>query len=407
MVAVVLVLAAACANDIVPKGGWSGPTAYDGYLYVGGANGKLMRVSADTGLLDPSFEYPAGEKATAGAIYGSPVVLNGVIHAAGYSCRGNICTGEVFAVDPATGRAAWAEGGYTVDTKLTGQIVAGAGVLVFGTSKVGKVDKAPGYLYALDPEPDAHKPLNEQVAARRKWRVAVDGAIVGSPVVANDIAYFGTMARTFYAVDLRENPDFDADPEERVIWTFKTKGAVSGVPLVHNGRVIFGDLENKLYSLSTEGKSRGYSAPIDPARGEWEFTGGGWFWSRAAGDGKVIYASTVGGQVYALNSETGIPVWDAPVQVEGQVVGALLLIDSQRGRAVAVPLGKRDVTILRASDGEAIGDLFTGQPVKSELGISGDFVFVHTTKGFLYTFSAKSFEERACIDTRKDGERCA
>lgn len=407
-IAAVGIFAAACTNDIVPKGGWSGPVEFDGYLYfgTGGSDGKLMRVSAESGLLDPTWQYPAGEKTNVGAIYGSPVVLNGIIHAAGYSCRGNICEGDVFAVDPETGQAAWAEGGYSIETKLAGQLAAGTDTIVFGTSKVGKGDSAPGYLYALDPEVDAGRGLNASVAARRKWRIAVDGPVLGSPVVDADIAYFGTMNRTFYAVDLTDDEDYVADPEKRILWTFQTEGAMSGVPYVRDGKVIFGDFENRLYALSLAVRKAGYTGAPDSARGEWVFTGEAWFWGSPVADATTIYASTVGGQVYALDIKSGVPKWDAAQQVEGQVVGALVLIDSQRGAAIGIPVGKKNVAVLRASDGLLIGELFTDQPVKSAPTVSGDFVFIHTLKGQFYTFSAKSFEQRTCVETKKDGERC-
>ena len=76
-----LLLAAACTNDIIPRGGWSGPVFDGGYLYIGGAGsgGHIRRIDANTGQLDAAWIYPSG-KTTLGAIYGSPLISDGIVY---------------------------------------------------------------------------------------------------------------------------------------------------------------------------------------------------------------------------------------------------------------------------------------------------------------------------------------
>ncbi len=405
-----LMLAAACSNkDSIPSGGWSGPVASDGYLYLGasGTGGSLIRIDANSGRLDTSWQYPAG-KAALGSIYGAPLVRDGVIYGAGYTCKGNVCAAEVAAVDAASGNPVWAEGGYDRETKISGRLGAGSNVIVFGTSQVGSEDSTPGYLFALDPARDAGKPLTERVQQRLVWKLPVDGAIVSGPAVVDDVAYFGTMSRTLYAVDLKDDARYRDNVSKRVLWSFKSEGAIIATPLVAGGLVYFGDFQNQFYALNANARRSGRSGPVSAAEGEWQVEAKAWFWAQPVTEAGVIYAATLGGHIYALDAKTGDSVWPEPAVIEGQVIGTPVFVETQRGRALAVPSTKTDVVLIKLSDGSAQGSLFTGGSVKSSPFVSGDFIFVHALNGEFYTFSAKSQEERSCLQTRgkEAGARC-
>jgi outer membrane protein assembly factor BamB len=400
---------ASCTNDIIPNGGWSGPAAGEGYLYLGsgGADGHIIRIDATSGQMDAGWKYPSG-KAGVGAIYGTPLVEDGVIYGAGYSCRGNICNAEVVAVEASTGSPVWAEGGYNISTKIIGRLALGSASLVFGTTKTGAKDDSPGYLYALDPSQDSGRPLQDRVVSRLKWRLPVDGEVIGGPAVVDDVAYFGTMGRTFYAVDLKDNPRYLDDVKARVLWTFKARGAITALPLLSGGRVYFGDFQNQFYALNAEARRRGFTGPVSPAEGEWQFESKTWFWAQPVTEGGVIYAATLGGEVYALDGRTGKPAWSEPAQISGQAVARPEFVETQRGRALAVSSTRKDVVLVKLSDGSVQGSLFTNGPVKSPVAVLGDFVFVHALNGEFYTFSAKSLERRFCVLTRgkEAGARC-
>ena len=406
---IVLAAAACSGKDSIPSGGWSGPVASEDFLYLGtsGSSGSLIRIDANTGQLDTGWQYPAG-KGALGAIYGTPLVKDGIVYGAGYTCRGNICSAEVAAVDAATGNPVWAEGGYSIATKISGHLIAGSDVLVFGTAKVGAKDGTPGYLYALDPEQDAGKPLLDRVPARLSWRLPVDGAVVSGPAVVDDVAYFSTMSRTLYAVDLKDDARYRDNVSERVLWSFKSEGTITTTPLVSGGKVYFGDFQSKLYALNASARRGGHTGPVSAAEGEWQFEAKAWFWAQPVTEAGVIYAATLGGHVYALDARTGRPVWPEPAEIEGQVIGTPVFVDTQRGRSLAVPSTKTDVVLVKLSDGSVQGSLFTGGPVKSSPLVSGDFIFVHALNGEFYTFSAKSQEQRSCVQTRgkEAGARC-
>ncbi len=406
--ALALLLAAACTNDIQPKGGWSGPAASGDYLYLGSVNGRVLRADSSTGELDQAYQYPSKSvKAGLDAIYGSPLIRDGVVYGAGYTCRGNICSAQVFALDAVTGAPAWAEDRYDVPTKVAGLVAMGTDTLVFGTGQIAKEKEPAGYLYAVDPANDSGLPLPQQVTSRLKWRIAVDGAVIGGPAVEDDIAVFGTMGGTLYAVDLRDEARYQEEPADRILWSFKAKGAIVTVPLVTaEGRVYFGDIRGQFYSLNGAARRGGSSGGVAASAGEWSFEGGAWFWARPVAEDGVVYAATLSGKVYALDQEGGRPVWAAPADVEGPVIGAPQLVDTQRGRALAVPSHEKDVLIVRLSDGSNLGALFTKGGVNSAPAVVGDFIFVHAQNGELYTFSAKSLDRRACIVTTAEGERC-
>ena len=115
-------------NDLTPQGGWSAPVVQDEMLLVGNRDGNLVRFDPSTGNLDLDWRYPREDGL--GAIYGSPVIVGDNVYDAGYTCRGDNCDGEIFAVSLADGFSIWGPTGLELNTKLVGQIaviVSGAG----------------------------------------------------------------------------------------------------------------------------------------------------------------------------------------------------------------------------------------------------------------------------------------
>ncbi len=404
--ALFLVFATAVAcEEFGPQGGWSAPVADGDYLYVGNTEGRIVRINANAGVMDAGWRYPGQGADGLGAIYGSPVIASNVVYASGYTCRGNLCDGEVFAVDVNRGQPVWSEGGFQIDTKLVGSVGVGQSTVVFGTSAVNREDEPPGYLYALNPQADAGLPVAERVGARLKWRLPVDGAIWSTPAVVDDIAYFGTMGGTFYAVDLRDDPAYEADATERVLWQFEADGAITASPLAANGKIYFGDFQNMFYALDPDARAADATgSTLNPAS-EWSFESRAWFWAQPLLDNGVIYASTLHGRVYALNADTGAEVWAEPASIGHQIVAPPAIIESRRGQALAVPSGDQDVFVIGTASGQDFGRFVTGQPVKSSPTVVGPFLYVSAVNGDLMWFATDDLTHRGCIETR-GGNRC-
>ena len=66
---------------------------------------------------------------------------------------------------------------------------------------------------------------------------------IGTPVIVDNIVYFGTDVGTFYAYDLQTGHEK---------WRYETGRSALLAPLVENGRVYFGGESGNLYALDSE-----------------------------------------------------------------------------------------------------------------------------------------------------------
>ena len=359
-----------CLNDLTPQGRWSAPVSDGNFIYVGNLEGVLVRVDAVSHAWDVNWLYPyeldgvRKKPKGLGAIYGAPVVENDAVYAAGYTCAGSSCDGEVFGVTSDSGGLSWNSGGFRLRAKLVGQLQStDNGLLLLGTGPVDDERDPPGYLYAFSADPNAGR--------RVVWREALDGEVWGEVAVDNatNTAYVGTDAGTLYAIDLSESAS-----NSRVKWSYEAQGAIAGPVLFHEGAIYFGDLSSRFYRLNPRSQTP-----------DWEFDAGSWVWAKAVPDDQngAIYVSTLGGHIHALNISTGSPVWGQ--RIDGQIVGSPLLFDRVRNefsqRVLAVPSGSEDVYVLNVNDGQIIGTFPTDSAVKSSPVLINDFIYVHTMEG--------------------------
>ncbi len=396
---VLLVLAGCIQFD--PQGGWAAPAPSGDYIYVGTRDGRLLRLNAETGTLDPAFAHsPTAEGDI--TIYGTPRVANGVVYGAGYGGRGQGAA-YIFAADTETGRSVWAGGSYRLDTAIVGAVAVSGDTLVFGTSAVGREDETPGYLYALAATADVDRSLADAVT-RYKWRFAVDGAVWGTPVVVDGVAYFGSMDGVFHAVDLADdNAAYDADPQARELWRFRAGATLVAEPLVVDDKVYVGDFAGTFYGLDIGARLGDASGQmLDPAR-EWEFKAQGWFWSAPLLERGVLYLGTLSGNVHALDPDTGLELlsWPEPAEVDGQIVAPMAAFNRGGMLALAVPSGDQDVWIVDASNGADLGKFSTRSGVKAAPVAAAGLVYVHTMEDEFMVFSAGDHTRKSCVALQK------
>lgn len=392
-----LAFGSACTGTLValsPTGGWSAPVVSGQWVYVASHDGHIVRMNAKTGQVDTSWTFPTTDKKW-GVAYGTPDVTPTAIYGADYSCKGDACNAKVFAVDPSTGKSLWAQQSYDLPTEIVGGVIAYNNTLIFGTSKVGK-DPTAGYLYALNATADAGKASSTQVTNRLEWRLPVGGRIWGRPAIANGIAYFGTSNHYLYAVSLANN--VSGSVSNRILWRFKTKGAVMTQPTVVGNHVYFGDLAGNFYALNTDARRADpQGQQLDSSR-EWRFGAGAWFWAKPLVEGNVVYAGTLSGTVFALDANTGKPLWQKPGNVGGQVIGAPIMVQSNSQKALVVPSGQQDVYLLNPQTGASLGRFTTNASVKATPSLGDSVVYVHTLDHKLEWFSVGDFSMRGCVE---------
>ncbi|HLB28445.1 MAG TPA: PQQ-binding-like beta-propeller repeat protein [Dehalococcoidales bacterium] len=75
---------------------------------------------------------------------------------------------------------------------------------------------------------------------KKTWTFATDGTIRSSPIIANNILYFGSDDGKLYAVDAATG---------KKLWDFKTGGPVYSTPSIANGMIYVGSDDGNLYAI--------------------------------------------------------------------------------------------------------------------------------------------------------------
>ncbi len=114
------------------------------------------------------------------------------------------------------------------------------------------------------------------------------GATVGSPVVFDGVAYFGSEDNYLYAVDVQSGAEK---------WKFQTGGPVTSSPVISGGVVYFGSEDNYLYALDVRSGTE-----------QWKFQTGGPVGSPAVSDG-VVYFGSWDDYLYAVDIQSGKEQW--------------------------------------------------------------------------------------------------
>lgn len=303
-VLVLLTLVVGCGRDLTSAKGWGGGVVAEDKLYFGAPDGKIVAVDISNGEIEWIF---ASEDAQAlKAIYSAPAYASEVswqgdnvdlVYVAGYSQKGKDkgqFQGTIYALfaDPKSkdGQVAWM---HTVEGEIVSSPTIVDDLVLIGT--------AAGHVYAMryGDVPDGE--------SRVLWKYPKSGAvgkIWGSPTVHNDVVYFGSMDHHLYALSVDNGNE---------IWRFKADGAIVARPLLFDGKVYVGSLDRSFYALDAE-----------YGQMEWSFKGDNWFWAGPTYHRDKIYAVSMGGSVYNVDPVTGSQ--SLLFEAEGPVVSPLVVV---------------------------------------------------------------------------------
>jgi outer membrane protein assembly factor BamB len=207
---------------------------------------------------------------------------------------------------------------------------------------------------------------------RLVWKFKSDGRIYSSPLIQDELIYFGSGDHHFYALNKSTG---------KKVWTFETKGAVHSSATSKGQLVYFGSADGSLYALDKDTGALNWkfasagekmyglwdyylSSPvIDENRIYWgsgdghlyvvEASSGDLLWKYDTGDivhaSPVVYKNKVyfggfDGHMYALDKTTGSLAWKfktvgATYFPKGEIQKAALIIDD------VVYFGSRDYNI--------------------------------------------------------------
>jgi len=358
----VLVLTGCTGRSLIAWGsGWSATAASDGTVYVGTRQGEILALYANkNGRLKAEeqvkWRFSPEKDQRLGGVFSMPAVGEEHIYVGD---RGDADgkNGKLYALrkDRSPGSNTLESGEWKKD--IEGAIVGGAALAeAEGLVLVGSND---GYLYAFDTTGDT--------TSKMAWRFPTGGRIWATPVVWDGVVYFGSMDHYVYALTLEAGLNLS----KRLLWKYKTGGAVVSTPLLLDGpkgpMVIIGSFDKKLYALKARTSNPG-GEMVWPQ----PFEGDDWFWAGAVSDGKYIFAPSMAGTVYALDTG-GASVWAERFEEKSPVVSTPVIVEGK----VVVATDKGKLHLLRASDGEELEvSKELDSRVKAPLSHDGTMVFV-------------------------------
>ncbi|MBN1287797.1 MAG: PQQ-binding-like beta-propeller repeat protein [Anaerolineae bacterium] len=289
----------------------SSPAVVYGNLYVGCYDNGLYCIGANDGKF--KWRY-----ATEGGIASSPAVADGVVYFGSDDYA-------LYAVDAQRGRILW--------SFHTEAPVRSSPRVALGHVFIGSDD---GNLYAIRID-----------GGRRAWAMETGDPVRSTAYVTDDLVLFGCDSGDFYAVDL----------SGKLKWRYKARRGVISSPVVQENLVFFGSMDWHIYAIALDtgwnvwsyrttkaiasspvlddsnvyiGSSDGYFYALDckTGRDRWKFETEGQIATKAVVHQNAVYFGSGDGYVYSLDTKsgqlrwkfkTGGPVVSAPFVHEGVV----------------------------------------------------------------------------------------
>ncbi len=148
------------------------------------------------------------------------------------------------------------------------------------------------------------------------WKFSTNGRIYSSPLIHNNLIFFGSGDSTFYSLQKQTG---------ELQWQYKADGAIHSDPCTTSGMVFFSTSKGSLYALGANDGSL-----------KWKFEPGGdtmldiwdYYLSSPNVNNGVVYWGSGDGNLYAIDSKTGKVVWQfeangivhsKPIVSEGRV----------------------------------------------------------------------------------------
>jgi outer membrane protein assembly factor BamB len=185
-----------------------------------------------------------------------------------------------------------------------------------------------------------------------KWKFLTGSAVVGSPVIQDNVIYFGGDDHNIYAIDATTG---------RRIWKTATRGPVPCTPAVANGIVYVGSYDGKFYAL--DAKSGGL---------KWKFSTEG----ERRFEAKGIHGGKPKTQTIPDPFDTFL---SSPVVADG---------------AVYFGSGDTNIYALDAGTGALRWKFKTGDVVHASPAFANGVVFVGSWDSYFYALDAKSGKEK-------------
>lgn len=367
-----LVLSTGCTGVQRDPIGFSGVNCNEGILYIGTTDGRIVAVNPASRVAGEEFPSTDGEWAYSPiipstgwscsgssapvSIYGTPVVINGLV------CIG-IYNGKVFMIDPSARisnlpfpQLRDGEWAYPRSDELIAPIVGSPAVL----SNAVYICSSDSRVYALDSR------YGDEL-----WKSEpLDDKLWVTPIIKDNTLYVSTFNGQIIALSTTDG--------NLLPWSFKAETGFVSSSVIYEDIIIAGTFDRNLYAIRI-----GEDTPL------WKFHAGNWFWATPLVEEGIVYAGCLDGKVYALDALTGDKKWEfdtgdsvvaAPIMANDLLVvasesGNIFLVDKLTG------IGKR-VRGLEDLGNTSVST--TGSLIRSSLCYSEGIVYVHTQNDVLF-----------------------
>ncbi|OGR44031.1 MAG: hypothetical protein A2X28_04750 [Elusimicrobia bacterium GWA2_56_46] len=180
----------------------------------------------------------------------------------------------------------------------------------------------------------------------------------------------GNAARTGYASEQAYPPLTEA-------WTpFQAGGEIVSSPVIFEDIVYFGARDKNVYALNAR-----TGALL------WRYPTGGWVDAAPSAAGDALFVPSLDGYLYALNRTTGEFLWRAGLGASS--VSSPLVLDGKVFVGVGSP--EKKLKVFRVSTGELLFEQPADQPVDSAPSTDGALVYFGANDGRIYALNKNTF----------------
>jgi len=363
--------AGGCIGGQAKPQGFSGVTSYDGILYLGSMEGKIMAVNPAARNQELDFPSSSGEwsfaitmpskgicgsSAVPVSIYGMPAVANGMV------CIGTY-NGKVLMINPLARSQnlpfPQVRSGEWIYPRTEDVIKPIVGSPVIANDAV-YVCSSDGSVYALD--------VNY---GDERWKSRLlDGKLWTTPVVDGDTIYVSTFDGHIYALSTKDG--------SLLPWTFEAEAGFVSSPVLYKDSIFVGSFDRNLYAVEI-----GDNKPL------WEFTAGNWFWAAPVVSNGVIYAGCLDGKLYTINAETGDELWKfdagSPIVSSPVLAGDLLVVACDSGDVYIIN-AKTGISerIKNPDDPQSANRPSIDASIRGSLCVQDGIVYVRAQDNYLY-----------------------
>jgi outer membrane protein assembly factor BamB len=157
--------------------------------------------------------------------------------------------------------------------------------------------------------------------------------------------------------------------------------------------LVVGSFDRRLYGINVKDGTQ-----------RWEFQAKNWFWAGAVTDGKTIFASSMDGNVYALDGDGNLRWTHAlgsPVVATPALVSRGLVVATRNGKVSVLDTSPADLGAAR----ELSSRFIRGAVITAPLAASGDSVYLGAQDGTVRRIQIRDTQIQVwCFSTQtKDG----